>query len=517
MDDDDDDDDGGGRGGLERLIAQEAIDRLDLRPGAHGPPDSEWLCRVLRPLRTNRSVSSLDVWGALRGLPGGGRALAHLHAALRRPDGALCAVDVGANALGDERCAQLAGAMADGAAAGAPLQRVVLSSNALTDASAPALAALIAAGSCLQILELKSNKLGNAAAAALGKPLARNPPLTSLSLAHNSVEAKGAAALLGAMAENTTLRSLDLRNNLLGGSSGPGGRLQAQLEARCRLNEQRSTVANPVPATSVANPPPRAASRLATARPDYLEYSTGSEQPSAAGLHVSTQQAMPRRGGGSSVGAASRQHSERRAAHSWHGQRADHRAAREGSHSAEAPQDHAWKSNVDAWVEEQSGVHSDPGREEEEEEAEADSPSPRQVTPPVPSLSTLLRPYLAHFPPKIPSFARFGRGGSTSPKAGTQDQETVARGPRPENSALRPTPQMLTKGATGQRWARRMSAHRAAKPRREMSPSLDDAEQAWRDLELARHEVHERRQKLSFVSRTNIVGILSCAFQRFQR
>ena len=100
----------------------------------------------------------------------------------------------------------------------------------------------------------------------LGKPLARNPPLTSLSLAHNSVEAKGAAALLGAMAENTTLRSLDLRNNLLGGSSGPGGRLQAQLEARCRLNEQRSTVANPVPATSVANPPPRPASRLATAR-----------------------------------------------------------------------------------------------------------------------------------------------------------------------------------------------------------------------------------------------------------
>ena len=432
MDDDDDDDDGRGRGGLERLIAEDAIDRLDLRPGAHGPPDSEWLCRVLRPLRTNRSVSSLDVWGALREQSGGGRALAHLHAALRRPDGALCAVDVGANALGDERCAQLAGAMAEGAAAGAPLQRVVLSSNALTDASAPALAALIAGGSCLQILELKSNKLGNAAAAALGKPLARNPPLTSLSLAHNSVEAKGAAALLGAMAENTTLRSLDLRNNLLGGSSGPGGKLQAQLEARCRLNEQRSTVANPVPATSVANPPPRPASRLATARGGYLEYSTDSEQPSAAGLHVSTQQAMPRRGGGSSVGASSRQHSERRAAHSWHGQRADLRAAREGSHSAaEVPQDHAWKSNVDAWVEEQSGAHSDPGREEEEE----DSPSPRQ------------------------------------------------------------------------RWARRMSSHRGpAKPRREMSPSLDDAEQAWRDLELARHEVHERRQKLSFVSRTILWG-----------
>ena len=49
-----------------------------------------------------------------------------------------------------------------------------------------------------------------------------------------------------------------------------------------------------------------------------------------------------------------------------------------------------------------------------------------QVIPPVPSLLTLLRPYLAHFPPVFsPFFARFHRrrGGSNKPQAGTQGQE----------------------------------------------------------------------------------------------
>ena len=71
---------------------------------------------------------------------------------------------------------------------------------------------------------------------------------------------------------------------------------------------------------------------------------------------------------------------------------------------------------------------------------------------PVPSLFTLLRPFLAHFPPKTSVFCAFSpsrRDGSNEPQAGTQAQETAARGPRGENSPLHSTPQMLTKGSPG--------------------------------------------------------------------
>ena len=58
--------------------------------------------------------------------------------------------------------------------------------------------------------------------------------------------------------------------------------------------------------------------------------------------------------------------------------------------------------------------------------------------------------------PFFPVFCAFSpsrRGGPNEPQAGTQGQETAARGPRPEISALRSTPQMLTKGSTGRPWA----------------------------------------------------------------
>ena len=64
----------------------------------------------------------------------------------------------------------------------------------------------------------------------------------------------------------------------------------------------------------------------------------------------------------------------------------------------------------------------------------------RQVIPPLPSLFTLLRPYLAQFFPVSPRFCAFSlprRHGSNEPQAGTQGQETAARAPRAENSALR--------------------------------------------------------------------------------
>ena len=56
-----------------------------------------------------------------------------------------------------------------------------------------------------------------------------------------------------------------------------------------------------------------------------------------------------------------------------------------------------------------------------------------QVIPPVLSLLTLLRPYLAHFFPVFPLFCAFSpprRDGSNEPQAGTQGQETVARAPK---------------------------------------------------------------------------------------
>eukprot|EP01045_Picozoa_sp_COSAG04_P027214 COSAG04_NODE_3938_length_2410_cov_2.020338_2_plen_243_part_00 len=76
----------------------------------------------------------------------------------------------------------------------------------------------------------------------------------------------------------------------------------------------------------------------------------------------------------------------------------------------------------------------------------------RQVIPPVPSLFARFRPISPVFPPFPPVVCAFSpsrRGGSNGPQAGTQGQETAARGPRPEISALHSTPQMLTKGSTG--------------------------------------------------------------------
>ena len=60
-----------------------------------------------------------------------------------------------------------------------------------------------------------------------------------------------------------------------------------------------------------------------------------------------------------------------------------------------------------------------------------------QVIPHVPSLFTLLRPYLAQFslfPPVFGAFSSPRRGGSSEPQAGTQGQETAARGKRGEFS-----------------------------------------------------------------------------------
>ena len=73
-----------------------------------------------------------------------------------------------------------------------------------------------------------------------------------------------------------------------------------------------------------------------------------------------------------------------------------------------------------------------------------------QVIPPF--LVHTLRPYLARFFPENSRLLRVSpprRDGSNELQAGTQGQETAARGPRAENSALRSTPQMLTKGSTG--------------------------------------------------------------------
>ena len=56
-----------------------------------------------------------------------------------------------------------------------------------------------------------------------------------------------------------------------------------------------------------------------------------------------------------------------------------------------------------------------------------------QVIPPLPSLFTLLRPYLAHFFPVFLVFCAFSpsrRGGSNEPQAGTQGQETAGKGPK---------------------------------------------------------------------------------------
>ena len=245
------------RASLERLVATNSIGAVDLKFAGADGGDSEWLCRVLRALRSNRSVASLDMWGTLLEMhpQASDRCASQLHAALRQ-NTALCVLDLGQNSLGDAGCSRLAEAVVDGAAAGAPLQRLVLSHNSLTERAGTALAALVSGARCLQHLELKSNQLGNVAAAAIAKALAQNRALISLSLAHNSIGARGGAALLAALETNAMVQSIELKNNLLGKTSSPGGRVQLQVDARCQLNSQRSTVANPSPAMAVvANPP----------------------------------------------------------------------------------------------------------------------------------------------------------------------------------------------------------------------------------------------------------------------
>ena len=78
-----------------------------------------------------------------------------------------------------------------------------------------------------------------------------------------------------------------------------------------------------------------------------------------------------------------------------------------------------------------------------------------QVIPPFLSLFTRFRPYLAHFPPVFSGFfARFHRldeAVPTSPKPEPRAKKQPARVPRAENSPLRSTPQVLTKGSPGSR------------------------------------------------------------------
>ena len=85
--------------------------------------------------------------------------------------------------------------------------------------------------------------------------------------------------------------------------------------------------------------------------------------------------------------------------------------------------------------------------------------APRQASrlaPVDPSWSLPCSHVLGHvspiFPPFFAVFCAFSpsrRDGSNEPRSGIQGQETAARGPRPEISALRSTPQILTKGSTG--------------------------------------------------------------------
>ena len=74
-----------------------------------------------------------------------------------------------------------------------------------------------------------------------------------------------------------------------------------------------------------------------------------------------------------------------------------------------------------------------------------------QVIPPLPSLFTLLRLYLAHFFPVFSRFfARFHRLAETvptSPKPEPRAKKQPARGPRAPNSALRSTPQVQGEGS----------------------------------------------------------------------
>jgi hypothetical protein len=65
--------DGAGRGrcrmdeaSVERLLESGSIAALDLKYAGGGDGGAEWLCRVLRLLCSNRSVTSVDMWGALQ-------------------------------------------------------------------------------------------------------------------------------------------------------------------------------------------------------------------------------------------------------------------------------------------------------------------------------------------------------------------------------------------------------------------------------------------------------------------
>ena len=70
-----------------------------------------------------------------------------------------------------------------------------------------------------------------------------------------------------------------------------------------------------------------------------------------------------------------------------------------------------------------------------------------QVIPTPSHLLDRISPISSPFFPVFCAFSPPGRGGSNEPQAGIQGQETAARGPRAENSALHS--QMLTKGSTG--------------------------------------------------------------------
>ena len=448
---------------LERLLFTNSIGALDLRD--QGIVDAEWLSRLLRAICANRSVASLDLWGAMRELPPqqAERVALQLHGALAS-NASLCVLDLGRNALGDAALAQLVEACRGDNAA--PLQRVVLSDNELTERSGASLAALISGARCLQHLELKSNLLGNAAAAAIAKALADDRGLSALSLAHNSIGMKGAAALLAALETNTTMLSVELKNNLLGQPSDPGGRVQAQVEACCRLNGQRGTVANPSHATaSVANPPLRVASggagggesssdsERASAAPVGRTYAgTRQHRPAQRGLWPGSESVMSRsqpdiqqrRPAGSDrhhAGvAATSQTQQLPVGRDWVGAGSDRPPA-----MMQRPTDDFWSHNMEAWVEEQSC-----GNLAADVAVDENSPSPRQ------------------------------------------------------------------------HWARRMSGqHRAAAAanrdtHRAPSQSIEDPEQVWSEIELARADVHERRQKLSF-EREQAQGRLGAIEAREQR
>ena len=65
-------------------------------------------------------------------------------------------------------------------------------------------------------LDLSSSALGNISATAVAKLLRSNSTLTTLDLSFNSIGDEGAAALAEALKSNSTLTTLDLRSNSIG-------------------------------------------------------------------------------------------------------------------------------------------------------------------------------------------------------------------------------------------------------------------------------------------------------------